>query len=465
MKQITKWAVRAVAGVAVIAGGFLALGILAPLKIHHTVARDTPAIAPYGPDLQDRPFVGLALSGGGTRAALFGAAGMQALAERGLLDEVTHVSSVSGGGFPASYMATHAVPDCAYVSDPSDSELACLRAYFADMQTAISPNYMRAIHIAQITTPWRIVQPSRRLSSLSEILSEPEFLDSATFADITDPRGYFFNAVSYDTGQRFVFSNLAMPHYLSEGANILPPSLRSLSFSELGAVQPTPGTFEVSLAVATSAAFPPYLGPLSIEREQGADDPSLFRRLGDGGILENSGVETLTEVFLGRGDHASALIYSFDAGLPLDAATSQRNRDLSIFSINLPQFVDVLLTYATAHREAHITQLAAARGIDINVISFDYLDVAGIVAGLNAEATALSEQQEGTVEHLGQYWQSWATWEACTEAGDTPLERLRAIPTSLSITACDASLVTQAAEFVVEMCLEAPAQTGCFAGR
>lgn len=448
MKRIIKWSVL---GLVVAALGFVTVGFLAPLKIHYTVTRDADATAPYGPNLDDRPFVGLALSGGGTRAALFGAAGMEALARRGLLADVTHVSSVSGGGFPAAYMATHPMRDCAWAPVTQDSAEDCFGAYFAPMHEALSRHYLNSIHFAQATTPWRLLQPSRRLTSLQEILARPNFLNDANFANITDPRGYFFNAISYDTGQRFVFSNMALPHYTTDGANLLPSSLRALSFSQPDQPQPTPPQFSLSMAVATSAAFPPYLGPLSIEREQAEGEPSLFSRLGDGGILENSGVETLTEVFLARADPTSALIYSFNAGLPLDAATSQRNRDLSIFSINLPQFVDVLLTYATAHREAHIAEFAAARGLNIDVISFDYLDVAGIVAQGSGEAV--------------DNWLSWEGWGDCTAPALTPVDRLRTIPTSLSITACDASLITAAAEFVVEMCLAAPHRAGCFEGR
>lgn len=448
MKRVMKWSALGLLAILVIGLGFVTLGFLAPLKVHYIVTRDAAPTEPYGPDLAGRPFVGLALSGGGTRAALFGAAGMEALARRGVLDDVTHVSSVSGGGFPAAYLAMNPVPVC------DDDQPDCLSAYFAQMRTAVSRNYMGTIHVTQFRKPWRLLQPSRRLSSLHEILARPNFLGDARFEDITDARAFYFNTVSYDTGQRFVFSNAVLPFYQTEGANLLPPSLRALSFSQDGAPQPTPRLFPLSLAVATSAAFPPYLGPLSIEREQAEGEPPLYRRLGDGGILENSGVETLAEAFLAHPDPASAVIYAFNAGLPLDAAASQRNRDLSIFSFNLPQFVDVLLTYARAHREAHITEFARARDIAIDVISFDYLDVAGIVHRGSGEA----------VEH----WLSWEDWADCpvpARRAATPVERLRVIPTSLSITACDASLITQAAEFVVDTCLAAPAVAGCFEGR
>jgi len=54
---------------------------------------------------------GVALSGGGSRAALFGASGLEAIAQvrapggGSLLDQITYLSSVSGGSVAASYFA------------------------------------------------------------------------------------------------------------------------------------------------------------------------------------------------------------------------------------------------------------------------------------------------------------------------------------------------------------------------
>jgi hypothetical protein len=59
------------------------------------------------PDL----LLGVALSGGGSRAALFGAAGLEALARvrtadgASVLEKVSYLSSVSGGSLAASYYA------------------------------------------------------------------------------------------------------------------------------------------------------------------------------------------------------------------------------------------------------------------------------------------------------------------------------------------------------------------------
>src|SRR5512136_378597 len=79
------------------------------------VALRAPAAGPQSTCVTPAPerdlVVGVALSGGGSRAALFGASGLEALAQvrapggASVLDQVTYLSSVSGGSVAASYYA------------------------------------------------------------------------------------------------------------------------------------------------------------------------------------------------------------------------------------------------------------------------------------------------------------------------------------------------------------------------
>jgi hypothetical protein len=54
-------------------------------------------------DLTDGVFVGIALSGGGSRAANFSAAVLLELDRLGILDKVTALSAVSGSSLPTAY--------------------------------------------------------------------------------------------------------------------------------------------------------------------------------------------------------------------------------------------------------------------------------------------------------------------------------------------------------------------------
>ncbi|WP_420860438.1 patatin-like phospholipase family protein [Algirhabdus cladophorae] len=414
-------------------------GFLAPLVVHYTYT-PTPQVA-KGADVpaDEAPMIGLALSGGGARAAVFAAAGMQALANRGILPDVTHVSSVSGGGFAASFLASQPLPDCAEQTTDAKRK-TCFAPYFERMQEKMAHDYLWDTEKGQVRFLKRLFSPSHRIQSLQEALEQKDYLRDKTFASITDGRSYFFNAVSYDTGQRFVFSNQAVADPSVDQPHGLPSGVRSLSFSDPSGARPTPKDLKLSLAVATSAAFPPYLGPTTIQRT--ATDKLLqqFWHLGDGGVFENTGVEMLREIVFAAPSPPPATIYVFNAGQRLDKELSSNTHDISIWSRQVTRLVDVILEYAGGHREALITELKEKSGVEIKEITFDYLAIGTLVA-------------ENKVAGLEQ-WKEWSAWsDTCSWwqrwANDTPAERLAAIPTALRITPCNASLLEAAAEFLV----------------
>jgi predicted acylesterase/phospholipase RssA len=399
-------------------------GFLAPLKIHYK-ARLTPAPVKDSPPIA-APFVGLALSGGGARAAVFAAAGMKALQDRGLLENVTHVSSVSGGGFAASYLALHPMPA------RGDED-----GYFDQMQTVMAHDYFWDTQVQQLRNPLRLFSPSRRLCSLKDALERPDFIGNATFAALPTDRTFFFNAASYDTGQRFIFSNGSLPAPDAQGDYALPAKLRTLSFSNATGDRVTPPDFPISLAVATSAAFPPYLGPMTVQVDAQSGTAEYWH-LGDGGVFENPGVETLREAVYARNDNTSATIYSFDAGKKLDGDLSKSTKDISIWSRDVTRLVDVLTEYAATQRTTLYDALDDQSGIKIDLITFDYMDV----VRLAKSATPPDPK-----------WLSWDGWQHATpqdiQDSRTPAEHLAKIPTALKITACNQELISTAAEFLV----------------
>lgn len=399
-------------------------GFIVPLRVHFkSDMTDLPA--PVGEN-DTSPIVGLALSGGGARAAVFAAAGMEALHKHGLLDDVTHVSSVSGGGFAASYLALYPVG-------------ADQRVYFKQMQSVMAHDFFWDTQMNQLRIPSRAFSPSRRLVSLQDALDRPDFLRTATFADLPKDRTFFFNAVSYDTGHRFVFSNGALPSPKATAKAVLPPALRALSFSGATSLHATPHGVPVSLAVATSAAFPPYLGPTTLQIEGLGDKAPDFWHLGDGGVVENSGVETLREAIYARGKKQRAKIYAFNAGQRLNQEKSKRSHDISIWSREVTRLVDVLQEYASAHRETMFAALDAKHGMKIDVIEFDYMAI---------------DEMVKTGNPPNDRWLTWKGWVHSTHdvrtASKTPAEHLAKVPTALKITPCDQELIAAAAKDLVE---------------
>ena len=55
----------------------------------------------------DLNIVGLALSGGGIRSAIFGLGVLEALKEQSLLEKVDYLSTVSGGGYIGAWLSTN----------------------------------------------------------------------------------------------------------------------------------------------------------------------------------------------------------------------------------------------------------------------------------------------------------------------------------------------------------------------
>jgi hypothetical protein len=88
--------------------------------------------------------VGVALSGGGSRAALFAAAGLEALGRvrvpggGSLLEWAGYISSVSGGSVAAAYYASRKPPHAIPVLTAQDALSDDYRAFFARFQKPLS---------------------------------------------------------------------------------------------------------------------------------------------------------------------------------------------------------------------------------------------------------------------------------------------------------------------------------------
>jgi hypothetical protein len=85
------------------------LGCACAAKVHYRAESGTPlapAVAREQPEM-----IGVAVSGGGSRASVYGAAGLEALWEHGLLERIDYISSVSGGSIAAEYYVKSRLED------------------------------------------------------------------------------------------------------------------------------------------------------------------------------------------------------------------------------------------------------------------------------------------------------------------------------------------------------------------
>jgi len=91
--------------------------------------------------------IGVAISGGGSRAALFGAAGLEALANvqvgsaHSLLEDVSMISSVSGGSMATSYFASRKPRKNVPVLAPSGELSTEYQTFFAQYKKTMNQDY------------------------------------------------------------------------------------------------------------------------------------------------------------------------------------------------------------------------------------------------------------------------------------------------------------------------------------
>ena len=120
----------------------------APLLLSR-VGLATSCIAP-APDSD--LLIGIALSGGGSRAAVFGSAGLEALGRiraaaggRSLLEETRYISSVSGGSIAAAYYAENKPPKETPVLTPQGDYTTEYREFFTRTKERLAQNIEGAL--------------------------------------------------------------------------------------------------------------------------------------------------------------------------------------------------------------------------------------------------------------------------------------------------------------------------------
>ncbi|MCA8933972.1 MAG: hypothetical protein KDA49_15965, partial [Rhodospirillaceae bacterium] len=157
-----------------------------------------------------------------------------------------------------------------------------------------------------------------------------------------------------------------------------------------------------------------------------------YWHLGDGGLLDNTGADTLYELVVRRVRGGSglshALVLVADAGAPVDAEGSRNTADLSIFSSNPAAVVSVAQARGNAFADLFWQQQRETLGIPFDTIVFRF-DTAEI-ADWPASCTAVRDD------------------------GPTIREHLSAIETALDIGDCDADLIIAAAHDLVRRRLD-----------
>lgn len=207
--------------------------------------------------------IGLALSGGGFRAAAFHLGTFRTLDELGLLQKIDLMTCVSGGSIAGAFLA--------------------LNWGQRDVLDRLE-NYLRSHSIGVSSFLGGLLDPfDTRIGKLAESYDKHLF-GGATLEDLKAGPRLYLNATNLATGNMFFF--------VAGGGGEC-----ELGEHELGVFPAV--NFRLKDAVAASSAFPPVFPPLRIEQDHYPAKAVDYVTLTDGGVYDNLGVNP---VFRDRND-------------------------------------------------------------------------------------------------------------------------------------------------------------------
>jgi NTE family protein len=225
-------------------------------------------------DEREREGMGLALSGGGFRAMLFHLGAVWRLNELALLPRLDRIAAVSGGALLAGRLAA--------------------RWEWLRFEGGVATNF-----VPEVAEPvWRFAGVSVDLPAV--LLGLLPFLSAPGVATRFYRRYLVGRTALTDLPERPQFVLCAS--HLSTGTSWR-FTKRSMGTYRLGLVDDRP--FPLALALAASAAFPPFLAPLTLHlrpewfrRTEGADlhdrhDLQRTVALTDGGVYDNLALESV----------------------------------------------------------------------------------------------------------------------------------------------------------------------------
>jgi hypothetical protein len=328
----------------------------------------------------------VAMSGGGSRAALYGIAGLEALGRLGtadgtsVLERVAYLSSVSGGSLAAAYYAINKPPRTVRALTADGAVSDAYHGFFARAATELGQDFESALIRRQLRS-LRWLNPALAAGSLNEVLRQ-RLLGHVTMGQLArreasgDSPGLIINTTLYNNGRRLAGTTLppasfrydfardleaalerqgrpsTIPEPLKQRAELLLPMMPL----ELG-MDPCPA--DVSSWVTASASFPPLVGPISLR----VGDEETYWHAGDGGLYENQGVESLLFLFLRRlqeGKARRALLIAFDSSFPFSVGNrrlSRRAQPFSLLTFDFSRVPSIMEERATTYQRLFFESL------------------------------------------------------------------------------------------------------------
>jgi NTE family protein len=256
----------------------------------------------------------LCLSGGGVRAMLFHLGVIERLWERGILQEVKYLGTVSGGSIIGAWLALHWTRLQELWKKPEAERQARFQEWIVKPLLACADADLRNRALRRWLLPGGRQRP--RADHLADVLDEHLF-QRKTLGDLppNDVLRMSINSTNLRNGKRFSFSRTLIGDYLG-------------GFMSRGVEN-----LRLATAVAASCAYPIIFGPLVLKVPRGVPMVQLgFKNaqapievspphgrqitLMDGGLYENIGLRAAAARY--------KRIIAVDGGMPLDQNYSIR---------------------------------------------------------------------------------------------------------------------------------------------
>lgn len=319
-------------------------------------------------------FIGIAMSGGGSRATNFSAAVLRDLDKLGILQHATVISSVSGSSVAAAYYGLYG--DNRTQDHPWDDE-GVRKAFLTDFE---QPWLISWFCPRNIFRYW--LTNFSRSDIMANVLDDKLFDEHkyANFGNDKLPR-IFINATSYTNGNAFVFSD----EYFAERLN-----------SRLD-------TYPVAKAVMASSAFPGVFHDITlkdysvknVELKETQQHKSVenYEHLIDGGPSDNLGVIPIKRVLEQMPQPKNCFLFVVDAypyqEMPNDVQTADTREWYDfIVDTNVATSSDIMLTARRKDLMKDLTQF----GDDVGFES--YRDAEAIEPERTAAKTEIKMLQE-----------------------------------------------------------------------
>jgi predicted acylesterase/phospholipase RssA len=268
----------------------------------------------------------IAISGGGTRSAVFAAGVMEQVAAlkdprrpaRSALDSCDVVSGVSGGSMAAVYYGLR--------KPATFSDSAQTAEFFQRFKSEMTVDFVMRSFQHYVSHPWEAAAKYytryRFAQTLAATLDQYLF-GGATFGTLHERElsgaspVIIVNASSLDTGQKFLFTNQNVSENfvtdrtrLNAAIDGAIPAADQSNLKAMAAAASSPvcqpfgfdminsdiTSFRVASAITASSSYPVLPGPSALINYTN----DTYVHLADGGVSDNYGVDAVVQLYLGR---------------------------------------------------------------------------------------------------------------------------------------------------------------------